>query len=86
MAVDTVLGKISAAKAQHAHDSRNEEAKISYTSSTTDVVYHTHAQYKHAPTINQILSSSLSLTRTHHTTTYLIRINDPTQDVSVDDS
>ena len=39
---------------------------------------HMHAQHKHAPTINQILSFSLSRTHTHHTTTYLIRINDST--------
>ena len=37
-----------------------------------------HAQHKHAPTINQMLSFSSSRTHTHHTTTYLIRINDST--------
>ena len=44
---------------------------------------HMHAQHKHAPIINQILSFSLSRTHTHHTTTYLIRINDSTLNIYI---
>ena len=57
---------------------RKQKHTHAHTHAHTHTHTHMHAQHKHAPTINQILSFSLSRTHTHHTTTYLIRINDST--------